>query len=115
MDIVVKLDPDVEELLRNDARNRNVDFDVAVNDAVRAGFVRIRGRQRFVQKTYSAGSDHLDLTHALALEAVRFRLQVFDTAANRALDGRVGMSIIKRNGRLAVLDEILIEPKPVIE
>jgi hypothetical protein len=57
----------VEELLRNDARNRNVDFDRAVNDAVRAGPVRNGSGRRFVQKTYSAGSDHLDLSHALAV------------------------------------------------
>lgn len=66
METVVKLDPDVEELLRDDARNRNVDFDRAVNEAVRAGLVRNESGRRFVQKTYSAGSDHLDLTHALA-------------------------------------------------
>jgi hypothetical protein len=34
METVVKLDPDVEELLRDDARNRNVEFERAVNDAV---------------------------------------------------------------------------------
>lgn len=67
METVVKFDPDVEELLRNDARSRNVDFDRAVNDAIRAGLVRNGSGQRFVQKTYPAGSDHLDLTHALAL------------------------------------------------
>jgi hypothetical protein len=33
----------------------------------RAGLVRNGSRQRFVQKTYSAGSDHLDLSHTLAL------------------------------------------------
>jgi len=53
METVVKLDPDVEELLRNEARNRNVEFDRVLNDAVRAGFAH-DGR-RFVQKTYSMG------------------------------------------------------------
>lgn len=37
MKIVVNLDPDVEELLRQEVRNRNVEFDRALNDAVRAG------------------------------------------------------------------------------
>ena len=37
MQIVVNLDPDVEELVRQEARNRNVEFDRALNDAIRAG------------------------------------------------------------------------------
>ena len=53
METVVRLDPDVEELLRNEARNRNMEFDRVLNEAVRAGFTR--GRERFVQKTYSMG------------------------------------------------------------
>lgn len=69
METVVHLDPDLEQLLRSDARNRNIDFDRAVNDAIRAGFASNGNGsgQRFVQPTYAAGSDHLDLTHALAL------------------------------------------------
>lgn len=69
METVVKLDPDVEELLRDEVRNKNVDLDRAINDAIRAGLAPSTDdtRGRFVQKTYSAGSDHLDLTHALAL------------------------------------------------
>ena len=65
----MKLDPDVEELLRQQARDRNVEFDRALNDAVRAGLAsKAPGEsRRFMQKTYSAGSDHIDLTHALAL------------------------------------------------
>ena len=68
METVVKLDPDVEELLRQEVRTRNVEFDRALNDAVRAGLAATAtptGR-RFVQKTYPAGSDRIDLTHALA-------------------------------------------------
>lgn len=65
MEEVVKLDPDVEELLRSDARNRNVDFNQVLNDAIRGALAP--KRERFVQQTYSLGSDHLDLTHALAL------------------------------------------------
>jgi hypothetical protein len=71
MQTVVNLDLDVEELLRREVRNRNVEFDRVLNDAVRAGLAsnaadKDKGR-RFVQKTYPMGSDHLDLTHGLAL------------------------------------------------
>ena len=54
METVVRLDPDVEELLRSEARNRNLEFDRVLNEAVRAGFAG--NRNRFVQKTYSMGS-----------------------------------------------------------
>jgi hypothetical protein len=69
MGTVVNLDPDVEELLRQEVRKRNVEFDRALNEAIRAGLASsITGKgRRFVQKTYPMGSDHLDLTHALAL------------------------------------------------
>jgi hypothetical protein len=69
MQTVVNLDPDVEELLRREVRNRNVEFERALNDAIRAGLASSatgKGR-RFVQKTYSMGSDHIDLTQGLAL------------------------------------------------
>jgi len=70
METVVKLDPDVEELLRQEVRTRNVEFDRALNDAVRAGLAAAAAApttsRRFVQKTYPAGSDRIDLTHALA-------------------------------------------------
>lgn len=67
METVVKLDPDVEELLRNEVRKKNVEFDRAVNDAIRAGLVRNNNGQRFVQKTYALGPERVDITHALAL------------------------------------------------
>jgi hypothetical protein len=69
MQTVVNLDPDVEQLLRQEVRNRSVDFDRVLNDAVRAGLalnVPAKGA-RFVQKTYSAGAPLVDLTHSLAL------------------------------------------------
>ena len=53
METVVRLDPDVEALLRNEARNRNLEFDRVLNEAVRAGFAG--NGDRFVQKTYSMG------------------------------------------------------------
>jgi hypothetical protein len=64
MEMAVKLDADVEELLRNEARNRNVDFNQVLNEAIRAGLAP--RSERFVQKTYAMGCG-LDLTHALAL------------------------------------------------
>ena len=59
----------MEELLRQEVLNRNVEFDRALNEAVRAGLAKGstgEGR-RFVQKTYACGSGLVDLTHALAL------------------------------------------------
>jgi hypothetical protein len=67
----VHLDPDVEALLKQQARARNVDFDRVLNEAVRAGLssqTPVVG-SRFVQPTYRLGSDRLDLTKALALAA----------------------------------------------
>lgn len=53
METVVRLDPDVEELLRNEARNSNLEFDRVLNEAVRAGFAH--NGERFLQKTYPLG------------------------------------------------------------
>ncbi len=71
MRTVVDLDPDVEELLRRQARDRNLEFDHVLNDAIRAG-LSSRGTnndRRFVQKTYPLGSEGVDLAKALALSA----------------------------------------------
>jgi hypothetical protein len=69
MATVVNLDPDVEKRLREEARNRNVAFDRVLNEAVRSGLATSGANkgQPFVQKTYSMGSNQIDLTHALAL------------------------------------------------
>ena len=64
MQIVVNLDPDVEELLRNVVRNKNVDFHRALNDVIRAGITC--NSERFVQKTYSLGPNLDDPTTVLA-------------------------------------------------
>ncbi len=66
---MVNLEPDVEELLRKQVRDRNLEFDLVLNEAVRAGLsVSARATKRpFVQKTYPLGSEHADLTKALAL------------------------------------------------
>lgn len=66
----VNLDPDVEELLRREACERNVEF--VLNEAVRAGLSpRLTGldqRKPFVQKTYSMSPPRVELTMALADE-----------------------------------------------
>jgi len=64
MEIVVNLDADVEELLRNEVRNRNVDFHRAVNDAIRAGIAH--KSERLVPKTYSLGRNLDDPKAVLA-------------------------------------------------
>jgi hypothetical protein len=69
MGTVVNLDPDLEERLRKEARDQNVDFDRVLNEVVRAGLAPSttgKGR-RFVQKTYSMGVPRIDLTKALTL------------------------------------------------
>jgi len=68
MQTVVNLDPDVEALLRREVRDRNLEFDRVLNEAVRAGLSSgATANERFVQKTYSLGSGRVELTKALAL------------------------------------------------
>jgi hypothetical protein len=69
MGTVVHLDPDVEALLNQQARDRNLDFDRVLNEAVRAGLFQQApaARPRFVQPTYHLGTDRVDLAKALAL------------------------------------------------
>ena len=68
MELLVNLDPDVEASLRAKVHGRSLDFNRALNDAVRVG-LSSDAQLRFVQKTYSLGSDCVDLTKALALAA----------------------------------------------
>jgi hypothetical protein len=69
MGTVVNLDPDLEQRLRQEARDRNVDFDRVLNEVVRSGLAvaATKGR-RFVQKTYSMGAPLVDITMAFADE-----------------------------------------------
>jgi hypothetical protein len=69
MNRVVNLESDVEELLRKQVRDRNLEFDLVLNEAVRAGLSLPAGaaKRPFVQKTYPLGSEHVDLKKALAL------------------------------------------------
>ncbi len=59
MRTTITLDSDVERLIRAAMRDRAVSFKQAINDAIRAGLTvrRGKGRRRFVQKTYSLGSE----------------------------------------------------------
>ena len=57
MRTTITLEADVEQLLRNAMRERDVSFKDAVNDAIRAG-LKARGerRKRFRQQTFSLGA-----------------------------------------------------------
>jgi len=68
MRTTVTLDPDVRRILEDVMKNRGVPFKQALNDAVRAGADPGRRRKRrFVQKTYSMGSEqHFRWDKALA-------------------------------------------------
>jgi hypothetical protein len=59
MRTTVTLDPDVERLVRDRMKQRGVSFKEALNDAIRTGLIRGNARpaSRFVQKTYSLGSE----------------------------------------------------------
>jgi len=59
MRTTVTLDPDVERVLQTAMRERGVPFKQALNDAIRAGLMRESShrKRRFVQKTYSLGSE----------------------------------------------------------
>ena len=70
MRTTVTLDPDVSEQLKAVARQRNVSFKTALNDAVRAGLAAERGgKRRFKVEPRAMGPAKVDLTHALRLAA----------------------------------------------
>ncbi len=57
MRTTITLDPDVEQMLKNVLRERDVTFKEAVNDALRAGLKGATGkRPRFRQRTFSLGA-----------------------------------------------------------
>jgi hypothetical protein len=56
MRTTITLDPDVEQLLKDVLREREVTFKEAVNEAIRAGLKGSIGRPtRFRQRTFSLG------------------------------------------------------------
>jgi hypothetical protein len=58
MKITARLDPDVERLVKQAARERGVSFKQALNDSVRAGAVGTRtAAKRFIQETFAMGSE----------------------------------------------------------
>ena len=69
MRTTVTLDPDVERLIKSAMREKGVTFKQALNDAVRAGrgAPQAKRRRRFVQRTFSLGSEqHFRWDKALA-------------------------------------------------
>ena len=70
MRTTVTLDPDVEALLRKEARRGGKPFKQALNNAIRAG---LRGRKQraapFEALTFDMGEPRVDLTQALSLAA----------------------------------------------
>jgi Arc/MetJ family transcription regulator len=57
MRTTITLDPDVELMLKNVMRERDVTFKYAVNNALRAGLKSASGRPtRFLQQTFSLGA-----------------------------------------------------------
>jgi hypothetical protein len=63
----VTLDPDVEEILRRDMREKGLTFKQAINDAVRAGSAAGPPRRRRPLPTYDLGEPLVDITKALRL------------------------------------------------
>ena len=65
----VHLDPDLEALLNQQARDRNLDFDRVLNEAIRAGLSARTSLAptRFALPTFHLGTDRVDMTKALAL------------------------------------------------
>jgi len=59
MRTTVTLDADVERMLRSAMRERGISFKEALNDAIRTGASRrnTRHTRRYVQKSYSLGSE----------------------------------------------------------
>jgi len=57
MRTTITLDPDVEQLLKNVIRERDISFKEAVNDAIRAGLKSpANKRLRFRQRTFPMGA-----------------------------------------------------------
>ena len=59
MRTTVTLDPDVERLLRQTMRQRDVSFKEALNEAIRTGLARGNQRRarRFVQQSFALGAE----------------------------------------------------------
>ncbi|MHB1928051.1 MAG: antitoxin [Acidimicrobiales bacterium] len=68
MRTTVTLDPDVEQLVRSQMRERGVTFKEAVNDAIRRG-ARGQAPAPFVTATASLGRSRVNLDRALQILA----------------------------------------------
>jgi hypothetical protein len=70
MRTTVTLEPDVDARLRQRARERNISFKEALNEALRAGLASSQAPRPFRQKTYRLGlRSGVDLTKAAQLAA----------------------------------------------
>jgi hypothetical protein len=70
MRTTVTLEPDVQKLLKDAAHSSGHPFKKVLNDAVRAGLQRPRGKvPPFEQPVFSLGRAKVDLTKATALAA----------------------------------------------
>ncbi len=61
MRTTVTLDPDVERLLRQSMKEKDISFKQALNDAIRSGICgqKRRGSRPFVQRTFHMGAEQL--------------------------------------------------------
>ena len=71
MRTTVTIDPDVEALLKNALRERDVSFKQLVNDSLRQALADPKGRKRapFKPLTFSMGRPLVDLTKATSFAA----------------------------------------------
>ncbi|HEY7246754.1 MAG TPA: hypothetical protein VH678_23010 [Xanthobacteraceae bacterium] len=70
MRTTVTLDPDVESMLRKEMRRRGEPFKEVLNDAIRAGLLRMKRRDKtFEPLTFDMGKPRVDLTKAGSLAA----------------------------------------------
>lgn len=69
MRTTITLDPDTEQLVRRQMRERGQSFKDVVNEAIRAGLSASRQVQPFVTETASMGTSRVNLDRALQLAA----------------------------------------------
>lgn len=67
MRTTVTLEPDTEQIVRQQMRQRRVTFEQALNDLVREGRARTQGTQEFQTTTASMGDARVNLNKAVQL------------------------------------------------
>ena len=71
MRTTITLDPDVELLLKQAARERGVSFKQALNDSVRAGVLGANRRRRLIQRCFPMGAKQCFCWNKALTEAER--------------------------------------------